>query len=232
MLLTARRKPSTPSSANSWREHGDDLGVHRRRRRPDRLGAQLVVLAVAPRLRPLVAEHRAVVPELHRLRPLVQAVLDVRARQTRRRALGAQRHRAPALVLERVHLLAHDVGGLADAALEEPGLLELGRDDAPVAVSAEDARRRRDHVVAQRRLVGQQVVRAFGGARAAHQRCPGSWRRGERNGLSASSRPRDVSGPCPQCTAVSAGKRRTRVATESSRASMSPPGKSVRPTLP
>ena len=70
------------------------------------------------------------------------------------------------------------------------------------------------HAVAQRRLVGQQIVRAFGRARAGHQWCPGSRRNGDRNGLSASSRPSEVSGPWPQCTAVSAGKRRTSVLTE------------------
>ena len=79
-----------------------------------------------------------------------------------------------ALVGERVHLLAHDVGGLADAALEQPGLLELGRDHVPVAVGGEDARRGGDHGVAPRGLVGQQVVGALGGARRAHQRCSGS----------------------------------------------------------
>ena len=169
MLLTWRRRPSTPSSAKMAPSMAIDLGVDRRVGRADRLGAELVVLAVAPGLRPLVAEHRAVVPELHRLRPLVHAVLDVGAADGRR-ALGAQRQRAPALVLERVHLLAHDVGRLADAALEQPGLLELGGDDVAVAVGGEDARRDGDHGVAPRGLVGQQVVRALGRARRAHQR--------------------------------------------------------------
>jgi len=149
-------------------EHGDDLGVDLRRRRADRLGAQLVVLAVAAGLRPLVAEHRAVVPELHRLRPLVQAVLDVQAAD-RRRALGTQGQRTAALVRERVHLLTHDVGRLAHAALEQARLFELGGDDVPVPVGGEDPRRGRDHVITPGGLVGEQVVRPFRSPRAAHQ---------------------------------------------------------------
>ena len=107
------------------RQQEDHLGVDRRVGRAYGLGADLVVLAVAPRLRLLVAEHRAVVPELHRLRQLVHAVLHVGAADGRR-ALGTQRQRAVALVPERVHLFAHDIGGLTDAALEQPRLLELG----------------------------------------------------------------------------------------------------------
>src|SRR5690606_28305062 len=128
--------------------------------------------------------------------------------------------------------LADDVRGLADAALEQPRLLELGGDDAPVAVGGEDARRRGDDGVALRRRLRQQVIGALGGPKSAHQRCSGSWRMGERNGLSASSRPSDVSGPWPQCTVASGGKRRISVATELRSWSMSPPGRSVRPTLP
>ena len=73
-------------------QHGDDLRVDHGRGRAERLGAELVVLAVAARLRLLVAEHRAVVPELHRLRPLVHAVLHVGAADGRR-ALRPQRER-------------------------------------------------------------------------------------------------------------------------------------------
>src|SRR5204863_3867735 len=89
-------------------------------------------LAVAARLRRLVAEERSPVPELHWLRQLVHAVLEVGAADTSG-ALGPQRERAPALVLEGEHLLLHDVGGLPHAAREELGGLEDRRVDEAVA---------------------------------------------------------------------------------------------------
>jgi len=95
-------------------EH-DRLGVDGRVLGAERLGADLPELAVAPRLRTLVAEEVRQVPELHRLAALVHAVLDVRAAD-RRGALWAERQRAPGAVLQREHLLAHDVSGVADAA--------------------------------------------------------------------------------------------------------------------
>ena len=173
MLFMLRRDALDAELGEDGGEQGDHLGVDRRIGGADGLGADLVVLAVAPGLRLLVAEHRAVVPELHRLRPLVHAVLDVGAAD-RRRALGAQRQRSFALVEERVHLLAHDVRGLADAALEEARLLELGRDDVAVAVRREEARRGGHDGVAARGLLRQQVVGALGRLRCAHQRCSGS----------------------------------------------------------
>ena len=48
------------------------------------------------------------------------------------RALGAQRHRPVAAVGEGVHLLADDVGRLADPAGEQPGVLEDRQLDQPV----------------------------------------------------------------------------------------------------
>ena len=61
-------------------------------RRADRLAADLIVLAVAARLWPLVAEQRRVVPELDRLGQPGHAVLDVGAAH-RRGALRTQRER-------------------------------------------------------------------------------------------------------------------------------------------
>ena len=76
-----------------------------------------------PGLRALVAEEGPGVEELHRLRELLHAVLEVGAAD-RRRPLRPQGDAAPALVLEGEHLLADDVGRAADAALEELGVLE------------------------------------------------------------------------------------------------------------
>ena len=80
----------------------------------ERFDAELMELAVASLLRPLVAEHRAAVPQP--LRAVVeQVVLDRRA-HARRRAFGAQRQAfAVQRVDEGVHLLLDDVGRLADA---------------------------------------------------------------------------------------------------------------------
>ena len=106
----------------------------------DGLGAELPELAKAPGLRLLLAVVAAQVPELHRLGERVHAVLEVGAAD-RRGALGAQRQRAPAGVLEGVHLLLDDVGRLAHAAGEELGGLEGRRLDAPVAGGLEDPAR-------------------------------------------------------------------------------------------
>jgi hypothetical protein len=60
-----------------------------------------------------------------------------RARCTRARSvrcLRSQRQRAVAAVLERVHLLVDDVGCGARGALEEPGVLEARRLNAPPAI--------------------------------------------------------------------------------------------------
>ena len=67
-------------------------------------------------------------------------MLDVGAADGRG-ALGAQRQRAPAGVVEGEHLLAHDVGGLADAAGEQLGRLEGGRLDPLVAGALEQRAR-------------------------------------------------------------------------------------------
>src|SRR3712207_8175670 len=64
------------------------------------------------------AEERLDVPELHRLRALVHAVLEVGAAHGCG-ALGTQGQRPPAGVLEGVHLLAHDVRRSPDAAREQ-----------------------------------------------------------------------------------------------------------------
>ena len=89
-------------------EEHDQLGVHQRRVRTDRLGVELRELAKPPGLRSLVTKQRPLPPELHRLGELLHAVLEVGARDRRGR-LGPQGDAAPALVLEGEHLLPHDV---------------------------------------------------------------------------------------------------------------------------
>ena len=144
------------------RQQGDHLGVEQRVVAAEGLGANLPVLAEPPALGRLVAEHRGQIPQLHRLRQLVHAVLGIGAGHGRR-ALRAQGDAAPAPVVEGVHLLAHDVGGGADAAHEDLGLLEGRGDHTAEAVRGHDAR---GHALDERAypaLGRQDVARALGG---------------------------------------------------------------------
>jgi hypothetical protein len=115
-------------------EEHDHLGVGERRVGADALDPELVELAVAAGLRSLVAEERPEVVELHRLRQFLHPMLKVGATD-RGGPLRPQGQAAPTLVL------ADDVGGPADAALEEVGVLEGGRRDRLVAGAGEDGRR-------------------------------------------------------------------------------------------
>ncbi len=108
---------------------GDHLDVHFRVFHPERLQPELVVLAVAPGLGPLVAEGRRGVPGLER-EP--RSVLD-EGPGHRGRPLRAQGHVAVALVPELVHLLGDDFAALPDAPEEDPDVLEHWVDDQAVA---------------------------------------------------------------------------------------------------
>jgi hypothetical protein len=92
-----------------------------------------------------VAKQRTRPPELHRLGELLHPSAQVRAADRRRR-LRAQREAATALVLESEHLLADDVGGAANAAGEEVGLLERRRLDPAVPGALEQLAGEVDHV--------------------------------------------------------------------------------------
>ena len=98
----------------------------------ERLGAVLVELAVAALLRPLVAVHRAAVPEA--LRAVVeQAVLD-RGAHAGGGAFRAQRELLVVqLVAPGIHLLLDDVGRLADGAAEQRRVLDQRHADGAVA---------------------------------------------------------------------------------------------------
>lgn len=128
-------EPVQPQRAEPGVGDGDHLGVQRRVVHPDRLHTDLLQLAVATRLGALVAEKRSRITQFHRQRAPVQAVLDHRAHHSGR-TLGPQRHRAVAAVGEGVHLLGHHVGGFADAAGEQRGVLEDGQLDVAVPGAA------------------------------------------------------------------------------------------------
>src|SRR5262249_16859785 len=84
----------------------------------------------------VVAEHRSRVPQALDAAPAVHSVFEIRA-DHRRRVLRTQREIATAAVLERVHLLRHDVRLFAHRAHEQLRVLEDGRADAAVAVAVE-----------------------------------------------------------------------------------------------
>ena len=137
----------------------EHLGVDGRVGRADALEGELVVLPVTTALGSRIAVHRRDREELDRLRLAVHAVLDVRAAD-RRGALRTERERAPGAVLERVHLLLHDVGAGARRALKELRVLEARGLDAAVAVERAEALHLTRHLLPQRLIGGKDVVRA------------------------------------------------------------------------
>ena len=84
------------------RAHHHQLDVDVRIGKAQRFHAELVVLAVASLLRPLVAEHRAAVPQP--LRALVEQVVLERRAHRGRRAFGAQRQLSPFSASTKVYI--------------------------------------------------------------------------------------------------------------------------------
>src|SRR4029079_17127115 len=108
--------------------------------------------------------------------------------------LRPQGEAAPALVLEGEHLLADDVGRLADAALEEVGVLEDRRRDRLVAGAGEDLGGGAFEAAPGARLLGKDVEGPAGGlglARHGPPNAPASRGRG-----CSPAPPRAWSGPC------------------------------------
>ena len=126
-----------PEFLDQVADQGDDLDVGQRRIGADRFGPDLVELPVPPGLGPFMTEERTGIEELHRLRQLVHAVLDV-GPADRSRAFRTQGQRSLALVLEGEHLLADDVGRFADPAFKKGRVLEGRRHDHPVSGQSED----------------------------------------------------------------------------------------------
>src|SRR6185295_1668656 len=153
----------------------DELGLLRRRGDPVGFGAHLPELAVAAGLHPLVPEHRAEVPPAgHRL-ALRDGVLDV-CPDARRSPLRTEGEAAARLVVEGVHLLADDVGGLADAPDEERGVLRHGGPGLLVAEAAERLADRRLERVPHRDVGRQEIVHPLhAGDPLAHGAPPMRW---------------------------------------------------------
>ena len=107
--------------------------------------------------------------------------------------LGPQGQRAAAAVLERVHLLVHDVRACAGGSLEEGGVFEVRRQDRAVAVERAESLDLARHQAPERLLGGEDVVGASRRLEGRHET-----RRSARNGLRASSVPSVVGGPWPE----------------------------------
>ena len=184
-LDSRSRVPLDPGGLEQVGQQDDQLGVGLGRVGADRLGAELPELPVAASLRRLGAEAARQVPELHGLGQLAHPVLEVGAAD-RRGDLRAQRQRAAAAVVERVHLLLHDVGGLPHPAREQLGRLERRRLDPPVAGGAEDpvGLRPRAAFAAPPTPGGCRMCREGPESQNAHRSASS-----RRNGLVARSRP-------------------------------------------
>jgi hypothetical protein len=146
----------------------DHLGIGQRLGGAQDLGADLVELPVAALLRPLVAEHRAGIEHLARQVRLGQPVRDQGAADAGG-VLGAQRDRIAAAILEGIHLLRDDVGGVAEAAGEDARVLEDRRRPFLEAIERGDAPRGVGDVVVPAELLADEVAGATDGLeRAGH----------------------------------------------------------------
>ena len=139
--------------------HGHDLQIHGRVLLADGLHVDLVELAVAARLGRFVAEGRADGIDFHRLRPGVHAMFDVGAHDAGGE-LRPQGQLPLTAVGEGVHLLLHDVGGLAHTAHEQGRFLEKGRLEAAVAVATAEVVDGVLQVSPVGGILGQNVLRA------------------------------------------------------------------------
>ena len=139
----------------------DHFHVGLRAGHAEQFHADLVELALAPFLRTFVAEHGAAIEELEGCL-LRQPAADERARDTGG-AFGTQGDAFAALGLEGVHLLRHDIGGIAQGAREHLGEFEHRRGDLAVAVARRDFERRRLDEAMTPHVVEHQVMGAANG---------------------------------------------------------------------
>ena len=119
--------------AQDAKQGADELRLHHGRLAAKAFHAKLVMLPQASRLGLLIAENRGV-EIIHLAGQGIgeQMILDQRAHSPCR-ALGLERDAAVSLVLEGVHFLLHDVGGIPHTPQEKLGMLKNGRADLPIA---------------------------------------------------------------------------------------------------
>ena len=132
------------------------LGIDVRPDESQRFHAELVELAQAALLRALVAEHRSGVEDLDR--DLLQHAAGDEGAGDSRGAFRPQRDVVAAAILEAVHLLGDDVGGVAKRALEDLGELEDGGRYLEEPVALGQGMGDGQHVPVAATLVGQNVV--------------------------------------------------------------------------
>ena len=147
----------------------DDLRVDSRTGIADGLDVELPELPVPTRLGPVVSEHRAGHRQPDWLRPRVHAVLEIRPDDARR-GFGPERPRFGLLRprLDPEELLLHDVGHLADAALEDVRLLEHRRRDLAVAIARGEVGGQALDAVPGGPVCGEEIAGTPGGAWARH----------------------------------------------------------------
>ncbi len=154
-----------PELAPERTQHQDQFGVHVRPGVPERLDVELVELARAPLLRPLVAEHRAQLPDAQWA--VVERVVFVDGAHDAGGGLGPQ---CQAIAVHRVfpgeHLLFDDVGDLAQAAHEQRRRFDDRRAQVAIAPAREQVAGLALDPFPACRLVGQHVVHAFDGSDA------------------------------------------------------------------
>ena len=106
-------------------QHLDHFRVDPRRvRRPQHFRANLIKLAIAPLLRPLAAEHRPHVVQLHVAGQRLHPVLDVRAHNGGCRLRPQAKCEESSRSGERIHLLGNDVRFLTDGSRKQFRLLK------------------------------------------------------------------------------------------------------------
>src|SRR3989344_8912037 len=114
----------------------DHSRVKRGVSRAERLDAGLMELALAPRLRPLVAKHRAKIIDLEEIIGGDQIIFQA-GPYDRSRRLGAQGQTPPLAVGKCVHLFLDDIGRIADRAGEDIGRFKDRRADLAVVKKSE-----------------------------------------------------------------------------------------------
>ena len=125
-----------PELAPQGASHQDHFDIDIRPGKAQRLDIQLVELAIAALLRPLVAKHRAHGPDAQRA--VVQRVVLDHGPYDAGSSFGAQGQLvAVHRIGEGVHLFLDDVGDLAQAAHKERGRLDDGRQQVLVAVAGQ-----------------------------------------------------------------------------------------------
>ena len=147
------------------------LDIGTRFGRPQDLEVDLMELALAALLRPLVAEHRTGGEDLQR-----QLLGEFAVRHEGAADAGSvfrpERQRFIAAIGEGIHLLGDDIGGLADAAREQLGEFEDRGCHLAVAIQPRDIARGVDDMRETPEHIGKKIVRATDGLEFAHGKSP------------------------------------------------------------